>query len=703
MKEYLFTVTGAGKVEGTNGVTLMQYEHRVTSIAIDLSAFIESFHQKVLCASVAAIVENKRSDCLVGAIPDSDGKIYWEPSAADTRTSGSMNIVITVLFAQGREARSESATLKIITAQRSGEDSLSLGAQAALAGMCEVRFTAVSGNLLNWGNKTDKRLVKMDFFNNREKLRWVGYAQIGPQGTSSLAYPKKNFSLSLFDDAEMTHEAKARFVREWNAQSTYCLKANWIDPTHGCNIVSARIARDMMEGYPANAAAPCHGLIDGYPTIVWLDDDCTGVYTMNIPKTPWMFGMDETNADHIVLCAEDQLTEGAFRAEATASGWSVEVGSADPTTILEKFNKMVSFVKDTETEAEFRNGFASHLDLDACLNYYCFAYLLGATDNLGKNMLMTTRDGNVWAPSLYDLDSLFGVQWDGIRQFAADSACPTKYQCNNSLLWQKIEEYYFLELYERYQSLRKGALSLENINRHWDDFVGSIPETLYEYDARRWLGIRQMHRTLTQTKDWIAQRAVYVDDIFQKKYNAATGAPELVLHEDDFVSTGSAYLDTEQQLFTGEYPTATIFARIKPAADGAVFFSAFSERYPDPGYKGLLCRQVKTKLALQISGDTSSVSIANDGLEITENVNASGCIEISIVKKLDNYLVYVNGNRIAFGTVDVPTSITETLLLGAQWDAGGEPFRTSTLEIPVFELWHGCFDKDEITAHFKEI
>lgn len=703
MKEYVLTVDETGRVEGTANVALIQYEHRVTRIGLDLSAFIASFAQKVLCASVTAIVGNKRFVCLGGVKPDNDGLIYWEPSASDTRLSGTADIVVTVLFAQGREACTEYATIRIIPVQRVSEDNLSLGAQACLAGMCEVRFTAISGDLTNWGNKTDKRLVKMDFFNNREKLRWSGYAQIGPQGTSSLAYPKKNFSITLFDDAGMTNEAKARFVKEWNAQSAYCLKANWIDPTHGCNVVSARIARDMMEGYPANASAPCHGLIDGYPSIVWLDDDCTGVYTMNIPKKPWMFGMDESDENHIVMCAEDQLTEGAFRAEATASGWSVEVGSAESATILEKFNKMVSFVKDTETEAEFRNGFSSHLDLDACLNYYCFTYLLGATDNLGKNMLMTTRDGEVWAPSLYDLDSLFGVQWDGIRQFASDSPCPAKYQCNNSLLWAKIEEFYLLELCERYFELREGPLSLDNINRRWDDFCSGIPQALYEYDARRWLGIRQMHRSLNQSKTWIAERAVYVDDIFRTKYNMVTGAPELALHEEDFVSSGNSYLDTAQSLFTGDYPTATIFARIKPASDGTVYFSAFSERYPDPGYKGLLCRQVNTKLVIQISGDTSSIVCNGEGFELSDVTNASGCVEIAIVKKLENYAVFVNGNRVANINIDVPTTITETLLLGAQWDSNGEPFRMSTLEIPVFELWHGYFDKDGITKHFKEI
>lgn len=66
MKEYVLTVTEAGKVEGTADIALMQYEHRVTRIAFDLSAFVASFAQTVICASVTAIVGNKRFVCLGG-------------------------------------------------------------------------------------------------------------------------------------------------------------------------------------------------------------------------------------------------------------------------------------------------------------------------------------------------------------------------------------------------------------------------------------------------------------------------------------------------------------------------------------------------------------------------------------------------------------------------------------------------------------
>lgn len=77
------------------------------------------------------------------------------------------------------------------------------------------------GNLKNWGDKSDKRVAKVDFFNNKEKRHWVGYAQLKPQGTSSLAYPKKNFSLSLYEDAEKSVSAEALFVKDWKAQSKY--------------------------------------------------------------------------------------------------------------------------------------------------------------------------------------------------------------------------------------------------------------------------------------------------------------------------------------------------------------------------------------------------------------------------------------------------------------------------------------------------
>lgn len=48
MKEYVLTISNSGKIEGIQGIALMQYEHRVTRFAINISAFVENYQQDVL-------------------------------------------------------------------------------------------------------------------------------------------------------------------------------------------------------------------------------------------------------------------------------------------------------------------------------------------------------------------------------------------------------------------------------------------------------------------------------------------------------------------------------------------------------------------------------------------------------------------------------------------------------------------------------
>ena len=92
--------------------------------------------------------------------------------------------------------------------------------------------------LTNWVNKKDERIARLSY---RSATRSFDCAvQIKPQGTSSMNYPKKNFKITLYGDDSL-RELKPIAVRaDWGAQSRYVLKADWIDRTHACNVVSAR-------------------------------------------------------------------------------------------------------------------------------------------------------------------------------------------------------------------------------------------------------------------------------------------------------------------------------------------------------------------------------------------------------------------------------------------------------------------------------
>ena len=56
-------------------------------------------------------------------------------------------------------------------------------------------------------------------------LSFNAYIEIKCQGNSSMSYPKKNFTIKLFEDAEHTSKKKINF-KGWGKQNKFCLKAN---------------------------------------------------------------------------------------------------------------------------------------------------------------------------------------------------------------------------------------------------------------------------------------------------------------------------------------------------------------------------------------------------------------------------------------------------------------------------------------------
>ena len=80
-------------------------------------------------------------------------------------------------------------------------------------------------------------------------LTFHAYITIKCQGNSSMSYPKKNFTIKLFEDADRTEKLKVN-LKGWGKQNKFVLKANWIDISHLRNIVSARIWGDIVKSRP---------------------------------------------------------------------------------------------------------------------------------------------------------------------------------------------------------------------------------------------------------------------------------------------------------------------------------------------------------------------------------------------------------------------------------------------------------------------
>ena len=83
-------------------------------------------------------------------------------------------------------------------------------------------------------------------------------------------------------------------------------------------------------------------------------------------------------------------------------------------------------VKPTSIEKMTSNNYAKECDID----------------NVDKNMMLVTYDQKLWYPSLYDLDTTFGTEWDG-KNVIDYSFIPEN---GDSLLWNRFIDIFKDEL-----------------------------------------------------------------------------------------------------------------------------------------------------------------------------------------------------------------------------------------------------------------
>ena len=323
-------------------------------------------------------------------------------------------------------------------------------------------------------------------------LSFHAYITIKCQGTSSMKYPKKNFTIKLFEDEARSIKKKISF-KDWGKQNKFCLKANWIDISHARNVVSARIWSDIVktrsnynELPELLTTSPNQGAIDGFTIKVYNNGIYQGRYTWNIPKDKWMFNMDDELDTHCVLCGEN-YDSGCFRAEAKIDGsdWSDEIHDTVPAAIKTRWNEVIDFVINS-TDEEFKLGLQNYFDIPSLIDYHLYGMAMCGSDSYGKNQIYMTYDGIKWIASMYDLDTTWGMYWNGETLVAADYA-RTKFEDYvngrlGNLLYTRMEQNFYEELQERWAELKTGPLSLTNIINRFERFTDNIPPELIKED-----------------------------------------------------------------------------------------------------------------------------------------------------------------------------------------------------------------------------
>lgn len=364
----------------------------------------------------------------------------------------------------------------------------------------EIPKIYLNGDITNMLTKDDERVV--DFTYTSLNKNFKSKAKIKIQGSWSLSFEKKNYTIKLYDE----DYKKLKMDFGWGKEYKYVLKANWLDKSHSRNIVSARIAGEASAKYGLFMDAPNNGSIDGFPVEVYSNNEFLGLYTLNIPKEEWLFALNEDNLNHLVFEGEDNNDVTYFNVEPTYGDWNLELGKENSYN-LDKLVRLYNFINNS-SDLEFYKKFNKYFNLDSVLNYYVLTQTLFFNDNLGKNMLLVTTDGKIWSTVLYDLDTSFGVDCAGTSIYSFDALI----DFDKNKLFKRFEECFYEEIQNRYWDLRKDVLSLNNIIEKIDEFALSIPEESLKKESERWENIPGYDSQ--QMKEFIKKRIAYLDEFY---------------------------------------------------------------------------------------------------------------------------------------------------------------------------------------------
>lgn len=321
----------------------------------------------------------------------------------------------------------------------------------------------------------------------------TGTATVKWQGSSSLAYPKKNYTVK-FDTA---FEAK----EGWGEQEKYVMKANWIDFSHTRNIASAKIWGECIRRYENYVYSsfplknlPNGGAVDGFPIVVVINGEYQGLYTFSIPKTGWLFGMaDNVPTQCIISATGNDNDMCGFKTMPVIDGdkgfeyehLADNVADNNKSGFQSSLQKLYTALQNCDSRERLMNDVGAYLMIEKAVVYMIYCAHLGNYDGLTKNYLLWTTDGR-WHMSAYDLDATFGNNPYGNTYYYPGQFDYARLASTN-MIFRKIYDY-GQDLLKTWQE-RLYMLKPGEINGMLYQYSAGIPKIYFDEEVKLWKSI----------------------------------------------------------------------------------------------------------------------------------------------------------------------------------------------------------------------
>ena len=407
-------------------------------------------------------------------------------------------------------------------------------------------------------------------------------SQLQYQGTSSMQYPIKNYRLNLRDS-----KGSKWYYNPYDGGKPECrftLKADFMSSGHWQNTGLAKFVSDKLYGYKTNDLSTMNPAkkydiqnggtlkdtrdsINGFPCrLILVNDGETPLNAGQEEPTPgntkdmgiFNFNNDKDNVSSLGLdtdifpnalsyevTANSDTSAGAFvpydsetNADMTELEYlqqSFELRYPDEDDVGSDYGylgmnddsnyglkRVIDWVGNC-TDEEFVAHYEEYFDKHYLLRYYLLVITLGMVDNLGKNMMLDTWDGQIWYPRFYDMDTICSYDNSGAIKFDVDIEMEQGYwNTSSSRLWTKVRDLLHDELIETYKDMRGNGLSYEGLmNYFYGEQISKIPQKYYNMDADvkylpyadTYLG-KAHGNGYEHLKRWLKNRLIFTDTLF---------------------------------------------------------------------------------------------------------------------------------------------------------------------------------------------
>lgn len=374
-----------------------------------------------------------------------------------------------------------------------------------------------------WGSNILSLKDKSKTLKNEVTYSFPAYGVFGTvekfkiQGASSVAWPKKNYTLNFDHSFEV--------FKGYGKNRKYVIKANYIEPSQALNVVGARLwgrirdthkhadtgilntngdqlidskgNRIVAETDPQLSIGGTYGAVDGFPIAVYINNQYWGLYSFAIPKDDWMAKMPKKSKDKYAIVDTNWAPQGAFKKETNFKD-NMEIqfcSTKDSQWAMDSINTLIrSVMASYDTVDSFNAAVSPLLDLDSAMDYYIYSVLVDNNDGIYRNYLLQTFGGTKWYFAAYDLDAILGRTPDFFNHLQADSdtddwrdhGVTFENVTDANRLFYQLWKFYKDEILKRTKSLIKGVMSESAVDTAFVDYVRHIPFKAFDAELDVW-------------------------------------------------------------------------------------------------------------------------------------------------------------------------------------------------------------------------